>query len=227
MQDIGTNRFKYFCIDNTHVREKVGRQISMFRAIRSEKAAAVPGIQLPSDAWQNYKNKYFPIVLDLDDEDDPICYGMEQIEKAKFRLEELCEHIWPTVEIVWACSEEEGCFQLLGLVASTRRNDQLIPQDGVLEKLKEILEKEGFHGNSGWFLWRNSDTSKAVCNFIPPYFVPDSQSILLQRFCTVVQRQVQMTLTSTRRHDALKEIRRSNQLNKVARPGWRKSTLDD
>ena len=124
----------------------------MFRAIRSDKPAAVFGIQLPCDAWQNYKNKYFPILLDLDDEDDPICYGMEQIEKSKFRLEELCEPIWPAVEIVRACSEEDGRFQLLGLVASTRRNDQLIPQDGVLEKLKEVLEDEGFHGKSGWFL---------------------------------------------------------------------------
>jgi len=77
---------------------------------------------------------------------------MEQIERTKFRLEELCEPIWPTVEIVRACSEEDGRFQLLGLVASTRRNDELIPQDGVLEKLKEILENEGFHGKSGWFL---------------------------------------------------------------------------
>ncbi len=124
----------------------------MFRAIRSEQPAAVFGILLPFDAWENYKDKYFPILPDPEDEDDPICYGMEQIERTKFRLEELCEPIWPTVEIVRACSEEDGRFQLLGLVASTRRNDELIPQDGVLEKLKEILENEGFHGKSGWFL---------------------------------------------------------------------------
>jgi hypothetical protein len=123
----------------------------MFQAIRSKKPAALFGIQLPCDTWQNYKNKYFPIPLDLGDEGDPTCYGMEQVAKAKYRLEELCEPIWPDVEVVRAFSEEDGRFQLLGLVASTRQNDQLIPQDGVLEKLKEVLEKEGFDGKSGWF----------------------------------------------------------------------------
>jgi hypothetical protein len=34
----------------------------------------------------------FSIHLDLDDEDNPTCYGMEQVATAKFRLEELCEH---------------------------------------------------------------------------------------------------------------------------------------
>jgi hypothetical protein len=68
---------------------KVGTQCFGFRKGGS-------GLRHPTSV-----NKCFPIVLDLDDLDDPSCYGMEQIEKAKFRLEELCEPIWPTVEIVW------------------------------------------------------------------------------------------------------------------------------
>ena len=152
LSNAGYVRFRILVAVVTLIAEQnVGKEISIFTAILSKKPAVVFGIQLPCDAWQNYKNKCFTIPLDLDDEDDPICYGMEQVAKAKFRLEELCEPIWPAVEIVRACLEEDGRFQLLGLVASTRRNYHLIPQDGVLEKLKEVLGNEGFHGKSGWF----------------------------------------------------------------------------
>ena len=125
----------------------------MVTAVCSKNPVALFGIPLlPRDALKSSKDKHFPIPDDTD-EDDYFCAEVVQNMKfAKF-LGELCDTAWPVTsgaKVRLAYSKNRR-FLMLALIASTRRNDQLVPQDGSLEKVKEIMTKEGFHEEPSWF----------------------------------------------------------------------------
>ncbi|KAF8063592.1 hypothetical protein FPV67DRAFT_253420 [Lyophyllum atratum] len=128
-----------------------GRLLS-YRQARRTRGSLLYGFPLDEKGSMQCGEKLLPI--------DPELTGdaRETAEVRRFPvifryLRTVCDPVWPTdrteVEVGWTGHEQHT---LLALVACTRRNDELIPQGEVLQKLKDIMANEGYEEEPGWFV---------------------------------------------------------------------------
>lgn len=75
-----------------------------------------------------------------------------QINRVFDHIIGLCNPLWPN-KLKIQCGYTKGKhYNLLALVASTGRNDEIIPQGETLQKLTNIMVGEGFKGKPRWFV---------------------------------------------------------------------------
>ncbi|KAF9455345.1 hypothetical protein BDZ94DRAFT_1278361 [Collybia nuda] len=128
-----------------------GMEITYRQASRI-RGSLVYGFPLNESSLMRCGEKLHPIPPDLTDLEELQEARSIQAKQIFGHLIKICHEVWPDRPDIRIGLDTKGKHHLLlALLASTKRNDQIIPQGETLEKLINAMAAEGFKKKPDWF----------------------------------------------------------------------------
>ncbi|KAG5649434.1 hypothetical protein H0H81_003893 [Sphagnurus paluster] len=121
---------------------------SIYKASRTP-GATIYGFLLDTDGLHKYQENNFPLEDGLTEKEIEDAIAGQMIY-AYISIEARCRALWAQASFNLGHTATGPC-SMIGLVASTAPNDDLIPPADTMNKLKEYFSGEGFNGEPGWF----------------------------------------------------------------------------
>ncbi|KAF9455636.1 hypothetical protein BDZ94DRAFT_617550 [Collybia nuda] len=123
-----------------------------YRQASRTRGSLVYAFPLHEDSLARCGERLHPIPPDLTDPEDLQEARSFQAELIFDRVIDICHEIWPDRPDIQIGLDTNGKHHLLlALIASTKRNDRIIPQGKTLENLINAMVAEGFEQKPRWF----------------------------------------------------------------------------